>query len=201
MSGRGASASVLTEIAKGANQPAHLFEARFDAADGGTLYFTDSYRSISWGGNTYTALGHLLGFTGLTESAELRITDVRVTFAAVDQTMVAQVLLKNYIDRRLIIYKAFFDVSTQAIVVDPVAIHDGRMDEPTLQEDPDAGRSTVLITSHDQFADFERKAGRHTNPQDQNLYFPTDRAFDLVAQNAGSQQTLMWGSPSSSPAV
>jgi len=195
MSGRGASAAFLTESAKAANQPAHLFEARFDAADGGTLYFTDSYRNITWGGNTYTALGHLIGFTGLTESAELRITDVRVTFSAVDQTMVSQVLQKQYLDRRLVIYKAFFDEATQAIVVDPVSIHDGRMDEPTLNEDPEGGRSTVQVVSHDQFADFERKSGRHTNPTDQALFFPSDKAFDMVAQNAGSQVTLTWGAP------
>lgn len=193
MSGRGASVAFLAELDQPNNQPAHLFEARFDAGDGGTLYFTDSYRAIVWNGNTYTAAGHLLGFSNLTESAELRIADVQVQLAGVDQSMISQVLTKNYIDRQLLIYKAMFDRATQAIIVDPVPIHDGRMDEPVVSEDPDAGTCTVRIVSHDQFADFERRAGRHTNPQSQNLFFPNDRCFDLVAQNAGSQVTLTWG--------
>jgi len=195
MSGRGASVDVIAELAKGANQPAHLFELQFDVADGGTLYLTDSYRAISYGGNSYSAAGHLLSFSSLTESAELRITDLRAQLSGVDQTMIAQVLNKQYLDRHLVIYKAFFDVATQALIVDPIAIHNGRMDEPLIQEDPVSGSSVVQITSHDQFADFERRSGRHTNPADQNLYFPTDRAFDLVAQNAGKQTTLMWGVP------
>jgi hypothetical protein len=193
MSGRGASVAVLAELAAAQNQPAHLFEFRFDVADGGTLYFTDSYRTISWSGNTYTAAGHLLSFSGLTESAELRITDVKGQLSGVDQTMIAQILTKQYMDRRVLIYKVMFNTATQAIIVDPFPIHDGRMDEPSLQEDPDTGKSIVQITSHDQFVDFERKMGRHTNPADQNLFFPTDRSFDLVAQNAGSQITITWG--------
>jgi hypothetical protein len=33
----------------------------------------------------------------------------------------------------------FFDQTNEALMVDPVAIHDGRMDEPALAEDPDGG--------------------------------------------------------------
>ena len=193
MSGRGASVAVLAELALQANQPAHLFELRFDATDGGTLYFTDSYRAITWNNQIYSAGGHLISFSGLTESAELRIADVKGQLSGVDQTMIAQILLKQYLDRRLLIYKAFFDEATQAIKVDPFPIHDGRMDEPTIDEDPGTGKSIVQITSHDQFADFERRAGRHTNPADQNLHFPNDRCFDLMAQNAGSQVVTVWG--------
>jgi hypothetical protein len=51
---RGASAAVQAEWAKAQNAPAHLVELQFDVADGGTVYVTDSYRTISYGGNSYT---------------------------------------------------------------------------------------------------------------------------------------------------
>jgi hypothetical protein len=190
---RGASAAVQAEWAKAANEPALLLEARFDAADGGTVYLTDSYRAVVWGGNTYAAGGHMLGFTGLTESAELRITDVTVELSGVDQTWVSIILAKQYLDRRLLIYKMFFDQASGALMVDPFAIHDGRMDEPRSDEDPQPGKHTISVKSRDQFADFERRNGRHTNPNDQRALFPGDGCFDLVAQLAGQQVQLVWG--------
>jgi hypothetical protein len=67
------------------------------------------------------------------------------------------------------------------------------MDEPKIDDDPDSGKSLVQLRSHDQFADFERTTGRHTNPNDQALWFPNDRAFDQIAQLASQQQRFTWG--------
>jgi hypothetical protein len=79
---RGATAAVQAEWAKSANEPAHLVELRFDAGDGGTIYLTDSYRSVTWNGNTYLASGDVLGFSGLQESAEMRVAEVMVQLSA-----------------------------------------------------------------------------------------------------------------------
>jgi hypothetical protein len=190
---RGASSDVQAEWAKSANEPAHLVELRFDTGDGGTIYLTDSYRSVVWNGHTYLANGDPLGFSGLQESAEMRVAEVMVQLSAVDQTMLAIFAAANWIDRRILIYKMFFDQSNEALMVDPVAIHDGRMDEPALAEDPDSGTSVLTVTSRDQFSDFDRLSGRHTNSVEQKLFFPSDTGFDLVTQIAGKQASLQWG--------
>jgi hypothetical protein len=190
---RGASAAVQVEWAKSANEPAHLVELRFDSGDGGTIYLTDSYRSVIWGGNTYLANGHLLDFSGLQESAEMRVADLTVQLSAVDQVMVSAFTTKQWIDRRLLIYRMFFDQTNEALMVDPVAIHDGRMDEPRLDENPEGGTSVLTVKSTDQFADFERLSGRHTNSVEQKLFFPSDTGFDLVSALAGKQVSLQWG--------
>jgi hypothetical protein len=65
------------------------------------------------------------------------------------------------------------------------------MDEPRIVEDPEAGKCVVQVASRDQFADFEKLAGRHTNPHDQNIWFPFDRAFDKLAQL--NNQSFTWG--------
>lgn len=195
MAQRGATAAVQTEWAKAANEPAHLVEVRFDAGDGGTVYLTDSWRNVTWpaNGKTYFAQGHLLGFNGLIESADMQITDVTMQLSGVDQTWISIILGKQYIDRRLLIYKMFFNQSTEQLIVDPFVLHDGRMDEPSIDEDPGSGKCVVTIKSRDVFADFERLAGRHTCPNDQNLFFPSDRAFDMNAQLVGQRLQLMWG--------
>jgi hypothetical protein len=73
------------------------------------------------------------------------------------------------------------------------------MDEPRIAEDPDAGKCVVQVASRDQFADFEKLSGRHTNPHDQNIWFPTDRAFDKLAQL--NSQAFTWGHIKEEPAT
>lgn len=187
---RNASAAVQAEWAKAQNAPVHLLEAYFDTADGGTVRLNDSYMSIVWGGNTYSAVGDFLDFDSLTESMEQRIADVAVRLSGVSQTFIAVFLQRQYIDRRLVIYQAFHG-SADALVVDPFAIHDGRMDEMRVVEDPASGTSTIEVASRDRFADFERLSGRHTNSHDQNLWFPTDRGFDALA--ALNSRSFSWG--------
>lgn len=194
MSARGASASVITEWGKSQNRPAHLCQVQLDAGDGGTVYLTNYSRAVSWGGNSYVAGGHLLGFQGLAESADLRVRDVQVTLSGVDQSWISTILAKQYFKRPLLIYQALFD-SGDAVIVDPVLIHSGFMEDPRIEENPPQGTCTVTIVSRDQFSDFERPSGRHTNSNDQKLYFSADQSFDMWAQLAVAQRQFIWGVP------
>ena len=187
MSGRGLSAAALTQINAAQNAPFHLFEAYFDS---GTAYATDAARDVAWGGHTYLANGNLLGFSGVQESADLQVTEAQVQLSGVDQTWVALVLAENYIDRRIVIYKAFLDTATDALIVDPGAIFDGRMDSPTIEEDPGSGKCTVTLTATSHWVDFERRPGRHTNLAEQKSFFPTDTAFRYVTEQT---RTITWG--------
>lgn len=198
MAGRGASVAVLAEWAKNKNAPAHLIELAFDAAEGGPVYMTDAARNIIWNSHNYIGLGQLLGFSGMTESMELRIADVTLELSGVDQTLISQILRKQYIDRVLTVHQMFFD-GVDALIVDPVAVHSGRIDEPTISEDPDSGKCVVSLASRDQFADFEKPSGRHTNSHDQNIWFPSDRSFDRLAQL--NNMTFTWGHIKEAPAT
>lgn len=195
---RGASAAVQAEWAKRQNAPVHLLEVRFDADDGGTSYVTDASRPITWMGNIYGAVGDLLSFGGLTESFELRVADVTIELSGVSQAYIAAFLQRNWVDRRLILYKGFLDAA-DTVIVDPFAIHDGRMDEPRFVEDMDAGSSVVQVASRDQFADFEKVNGRHTNAGDQNLLFPDDESFDRLAER--NSRSFTWGHVKDPPAT
>lgn len=193
MTARGASATILTEMAKAQNAPFHLVEIRLDTADGGTVYMCDASRAVVFGGNTYLAMGHFLSYTGVAESAESKISTASLALSGIDQTMVSMVLSKQYLDRQLVIYKGFLNTSTDVLLVDPITIFNGRMDEPAIQEDP-TGSCTVAISATDAFSDFTRLIGRHTNPNDQaTAGFASDRGLDLVAALAGQTTTLIWG--------
>lgn len=197
MSGRGMSAAMLAEIVKAQTQPIHLMEVRFDAADGGTSYMTDAYRNIVWGGNTYLATGQLLGFDGLEESAEVRTTEVQVALSGVDQSWMANLLLRQYINRTLVIYKGMLAVANDVLVIDPIPVVQGPMDAPVMEEDPGSGKCTIAIAVTSLGADFDSPAGRHTNLAEQQVYFPSDTAFRFCAQVAGlvAGREVYWGLP------
>ena len=182
---RGASAAFLTELVKSTNSPCYLLDVFFDD---GTVRMTDAWRAVSYGGNTYTAQGHFLNFNGLTETAELQVPNLSVTVSAVDQTWVSIALTKAYINRRIVLYKAFLDY-TQALITSPVIIFEGTLDGMSVADSPD-GKCSVQVTATSQWGDFERRPGRHTNPQEQQITFPSDKFFDYCAQ---LNKDIRWG--------
>lgn len=185
---RGASAAVQAAAAAAACQPVHLFELYLA---GGDTYGSDASIPITWGGRTYTALGHLLKFDGIEESAALEVTQLRVQLSGVDQAIIAQVLQYAYIDRRIVIRKAFLD-GAGGVLVDPIAIFDGRCDAPVIEEDPDSGQCSISLAASAQWIDFERRPGRHTNHDEQQIWFPGDRGFEFISQLG---REIKWGAP------
>lgn len=195
MADRGASAAFLAEVVKQQQEPFHLFELYLDAGDGGTVRNTDSHRTLVWGGNSYPANGDFMQFTPIQESAELRIKTCTIQLSGIDptvdaggQTLLQRMLSANYIDRRLVIYKGFM-TAADALVVDPIAIFDGRCDAPAINEDPNATVS-ISITATDHWSTFDTVVGRHTNDAEQQQYFAGDTYFHLVSQ---INKTISWG--------
>lgn len=183
---RGADGDVVAAIEADANQVVHLFRADFAS---GTVYATDAYRAITWDGNEYIANGHLLSYTGIEESAELQVAQARFALSGVDQSLISVVLIENVLDRRVRVWTAFLD-SDDAIIGDPILIFDGRMDAPVIDEDPTGGTCTVSISASNQFADFNRRAGRRTNDSEQQTLFPGDKGFEFVSSLTRS---ITWG--------
>ena len=95
---------------------------------------------------------------------------------------------KTQIDRRLVISKAFLDY-TQSVISSPVIVFDGRMDGMSISDSPD-GKCSVAVTATSQFSDFYRKAGRHTNSQEQNVFFAGDKFFDYAVN---LNKEIRWG--------
>lgn len=183
---RSASAAFIAELLKSSSQPIFMVEVYFDDI---TYRLTDAYRDVLWNSNTYVANGHFLGFDGLTETADLQIPSVRISVSAVDQVWIAIALSKPYVDRRVAIYKAFLD-NTQAVVSSPVLIFDGRIDSMEIADDPDSGSCTISISASSQWVDFERRPGRRTNHEEQQVWFPGDKGFEYASE---VNKQIKWG--------
>ena len=184
---RGADSIWIAEIMKASNVPVLLVETHFDD---GVIYLTNAWRSIVWGGNTYTANGHFLAVQGLSETFDMTIPNVTISLSGVDQSWIAVLLTKQAIDRQIIIYKAFVNYATSALVGAPVVLFDGRIDFLSLTDSPADGKSEITVSASNQFVDFNRSPGRHTNPNEQRIFYPSDKGFDMVTNvNPGTK----WG--------
>jgi len=181
------SADALVELEKRWNRPGHLIEIRLDAA---TVYLTDYFRNVEYGGNVYLAVGYFLGFDGIEETARPQVNRVTVTLSGCDPAKAnyATALTQDFLGRQLVIYKLFGRTGGLAPLVEG-PIFQGEMDEPFISEDPEAGTSTISVTATN-FSDFQQRRGRHTNHEEEQAHFPGDKSY-LLATNR--QKQVLWG--------
>mgnify|MGYP001563268014 CR=1 FL=1 len=88
MPARNATQTVLDEAKAAKSEPLHLFEL-FLATP---VYATDAPFQISWGGNTYSALGHFIAFSGGEENRDL--TETRIAVSALVRSSLVESLVR-----------------------------------------------------------------------------------------------------------
>jgi hypothetical protein len=160
------------------------------------LYFTstnididfDSTTAPDAGTNTYLAQGQFLEFSNIVESSDIRVGQLDMTFTAVDTTTVALLINNEYMNKRVVIYRAVLADDYTFTSDDVFTVFDGIIMGYSIQESQDT--ATVTITVATQFADFERTSGRKTNTASQQVHFPTDKGMDFSAQIV---KDLKWG--------
>ena len=187
MANRGSTTAFQTEIKKDQSHPLHLIEIYLDSA---TYYVTDNFKDVSYNSNTYTALGFFLNFDPIEESAAINASKITLGLSGVDQQYTNLFLTENYVDRQVVIRKAFISTAN-ALIADPVIIFDGRMDNPIITEDTDTGLASIGVTVSNQFVDFEKTPGRYTNHENQQLHYPGDNGFIYASQII---KDIVWGS-------
>lgn len=165
--------AVKTQLGQDFITPVHLLDVFMDSGD---VHLTDAYKPLVFGGETYTALGHMLQFDRVAETAAMQVNTTSVVLTGVDQTMYALFLGEQYVNRKAAIWLGFLD-SAGALVVDPVKILDGRLDDPFIDEDPDSGTATLGARIINQWSDYERINGRQANHNSQKHLFSTDKGF------------------------
>ena len=169
-----------------------LVELHLDTA----VYFTNGHIDISYdsitapdiGTNTYIAQGQYLGFGDVTESQDIRVSSLALTFTAVDYTTLAYVLRNDYIDRRVVMYRVVLNDDYTFNTKNVFQYFDGNINDFTINESNDTATLTLRVSS--QFADYERTNGRRTNNTSQQRFFPTDVGMEFAPQ---IQTDIKWG--------
>jgi len=176
-------ADVITEIAKDSFSQVTLIYFAFDPA----IYITNAFHDISYSGNTYQAGGHLLKSGAIQESSDVRVGTLNITLSGVDQTYISILLSQSTTDRQIKVYRAFLD-SSQAIIGDPLLTFDGRVSDFKIKDTKKGSTISLSVASH--WADFEKKSGRKTNHNSQQMYFDGDLGFEYAANIT---KDIKWG--------
>jgi hypothetical protein len=171
---------------------ADLIELHFNTP----LYLTSTNLNVPWdspsapnaGTNTYVAQGLFLNIDSILESSDLRVGQIDMQFSAVDTTTIAYLLNNDYINKRVVLYRAVLNDDYTFTSDDVWTIFDGRVVSYSITEDNTTASVNISVAS--QFADFERTNGRRTNPASQNREFPLDQGMDFSAQIV---KDIKWG--------
>ena len=183
--------SILNELANtDEHDIAHLVNLSFKSPEGSTqtIYVTDYHTDIDVGGNTYVALGRLLGISPVQTESDIKVQDIRLSLTGVDSVYFSYVLSYYYTDQKVEIFTAFMEDGD--VLGDEIKIFEGRLDSPTISDNPDTGESVVQITASNYLSDFDRKIGRYTNNSQQKAFFPNDEFFSLWGN---IDDDMVWG--------
>ena len=148
----------------------------------------DSPSAPDSGANTYLAQGQFLNFSQITESSDIRVNQLIMTFTAVDTTTLALLLNNDYINTRVVIYRVLLDEDYSFTSDDVFTLFDGKITGYQIREEENSATIQVVVAS--MFADFERLNGRKTNPASQKLHFPDDEGFQY---SAAIVKDMKWG--------
>ena len=148
----------------------------------------DSDTAPDAGANNYLAQCQFIDYGNIVESADLRISSLNMTFTAVDTTTIALLLNNDYIDKRVVIYRAILNDRYEFGDDDVWLLFDGRITAYGIKETDNTAECTITVAS--QFADFMRTNGRKTNPSSQNIHFSSDKGMDFSPQIV---KDIKWG--------
>lgn len=151
------------------------------------IRLTDYDRDISALSTTFTGSGHLLDIDQVSESSALKVNATKLVLSAVEQTYVSLFLNNAYIDVRARIWKTVLD-SADAVIGDPILVFDGRITGYDIEDRTTQSLINIYLASH--WKDFEKKSGRKTNHNMQQLFFPGDDGFEFAS---AAVKDLKWG--------
>ena len=176
-------ASTISALQSDQIRMCHLVQIDFDSV----TRITDNFHAVVSDGDTFLPAGHLLSIQDVQETEELRVGSLKISLSSVDQAFVSLFLNIDYLNRRVRIWNAILNASGQ-LIGDAIPTFDGEITGYGISEGRNSSTISVSCASH--WADFERKAGRLTNNNSQQYFFPNDTGFRFAAD---SVKDIKWG--------
>jgi len=119
-------------------------------SSGGTTRLTTAQQDVSWGGNTYSAVGGALELQAPAETSDYSAQGLQMTLSGVTQTIISDLLTNNMRGQNCTLYFGQVLLTTGVVATDPIQCFTGYLNEQwEVREDPARGTSagTVTITT------------------------------------------------------
>ena len=175
--------AVKNELETDSLQPVNLVYINV----GSGYRFTDHYKDITYDSNTYSASSLFTKLTSVTESAEVEVSNITLSFSGADQTIISLFLSNAYMEKEAEVYKALLDTS-ENVISDPFLLFKGRIESFSIDESINQSNANIVVASH--WSDFSKIEGRKTNTGSQQLHFSADLGFEFASQTV---QDIKWG--------
>lgn len=149
-----------------------------------TLRFSDHNANFDIDGETYTALGRLLGVTSTASELRSSSNDITVTLSGIPNSSIAEVIHSKIKGSAIQIYRAYFTVAGVQIGATQTrwkgTVSNFALDEEYNVLDMEATNSIQLscISSVDLLQ--KKQNARRTNPVSMKSFYSTDTSFDRV---------------------
>ena len=175
--------AVKNELATDSLQPVTLVFINV----GSGFRFTDHYKDITYDSNTYTASSLFTKISSVTESSEVEVSNLTISFSGADQTIISLFLNNSYMEKEAEVYKGFLDTS-EAVITSPFLLFKGRIESFSVDESINQSNANIIVASH--WSDYSKIEGRKTNTGSQQLQFSGDLGFEFASQTT---LDIKWG--------
>jgi hypothetical protein len=157
-----------------------LIQLQIDAT---TYYISNSWKAITYDGNTYTELGAFLNVGEFTEDIKTTNGDLSLVLTGIPAGNVQTVMTEPVKGGAVTIFRAFFDSSYAVSAVYPR--YKGIITNYNITENVDLEQGDITNTVGISVASINtilenRVNGQRTNPQDREKYFTGDKTFERV---------------------
>lgn len=190
--------ALTTEFEGNTFVAAQIVEIELPTPYGGKngLYFTDAPFSFSYsspttfdsGAQTYLSTGDLLGVADSKETGELQISSLTATFSALNTTYRDILCISKIINKKLQVYRVYFDETTYAAVTTPLLLFKGKISGYSITDSQSKAEFVLEVAS--QFVNFNRSNGMLTNEGSLQRYSPTSKAFEYAHK---TDEQIFWG--------
>jgi hypothetical protein len=174
----------------------------------GTIRLTTARADISWNSQAWQAVGGALAVDLLPETVDGRASGAQLSLSGVNPAILSLVLGETYRGRVAKLWLVHFDGTTGAIVVDPVLLFVGFLNDSwNVREERRRDESTVTLSTRvtSRYAALRVTRGIRCNPAAHRAAlaafapsgYDTDTFFAPTAALAAQQ--IKWGSAPSTP--
>ena len=180
---RSLSAGLQSQVSAQQTKTAFLVELNLSTV----IRLTDFYRDVTYDSNSYEAGGSFLAVNTTTETGQLQVNDIDLSFSNVTNQVRQLVRDGAFTDKVVNIYIAYFDVNED--IVGAINYFTGQIKNANITENIDSSILSISVASH--WANWNLTKGRHYSDESQQLVYSGDRGLEYATQ---VKSDVRWGS-------
>lgn len=171
---RDISSPMLASLTSNEIRPGFLADLEFHSE---TAHVWTGAGTLVWNGNNYLGVGSLGKIGAVTEGSTVGAEGTTISLSGIDQVLLAESLNDIQLGAPATIWFVLFDQNLN-ILGTPYPLYVGTVDQPQIEMGTE--EMTISLKLENRMVNLQRANLRRYTSADQQLYFPTDCAFNWV---------------------